>query len=274
MCELFCLTARHPTRATFSLDTFARRGTPGGSVNIDGWGIALHDGRAVRLYKEPEPAGESAWLAFVGQRHPASRIIVSHIRRATIGPITLANTQPFSRELGARTHVFAHNGHLEGLAGRYRNGERFRPVGDTDSELAFCVLADRLAPLWRGDDVPALERRFEIVARFADELRALGPANFIYSDGDAVFAQGDRRTQASGRVEPPGLWLLHRACASDRDGLQGHGVTIEATGGAQEITLLASVPLTDEGWRALDEGELVAVRDGQVVATRRAPAFA
>lgn len=274
MCELFCLTARHPTRATFSLDIFARRGTPGGSINVDGWGIALHDGRAVRLYKEPEPAGESAWLAFVGQRHPASRIIMSHIRRATVGAITFANTQPFVRELGGRMHAFEHNGHLNGIASRYAAPEHFRLIGDTDSELAFCVLADRMAPLWRAGNVPALERRFDVVGQFAEEMRALGPANFLYSDGDAVFGHGDRRTQSSGRVEPPGLWLLHRACTFDRDGLQGHGVTIEATGGAQEITMLASVPLTDEGWRPLDEGEVVAVREGQVVAARRSPAFA
>jgi hypothetical protein len=46
-------------------------------------------------------------------------------------------------------------------------------------------------------------------------------------------------------IEPPGLWMLHRECAIDTDGLQGFGVTVEASGEAQVITLLASVPLTD-----------------------------
>jgi predicted glutamine amidotransferase len=76
VCELFCLVSRWPTRATFSLDTFAKRGGSGGST-IDGWGIALHDGRDVCLYKEPEPAGDSAWLSFIGQQHAASRLIIS-----------------------------------------------------------------------------------------------------------------------------------------------------------------------------------------------------
>ena len=31
--------------------------------------------------------------------------------------------------------------------------------------------------------------------------------------------------------------------------------------------LVASVPLTDEAWRPLAEGELVAIRAGEVVAT-------
>ncbi|MFI4999193.1 MAG: class II glutamine amidotransferase, partial [Reyranellales bacterium] len=52
MCELFCLSSRLPTRATFSLRAFADRGGPGGR-SVDGWGVALHDGRDVRLYKEP-----------------------------------------------------------------------------------------------------------------------------------------------------------------------------------------------------------------------------
>jgi glutamine amidotransferase len=274
MCELFCLTSRYPTRATFSLETFARRGARGGTT-IDGWGIALHDGRDVRLYKEPEPGGDSAWLAFVGQRHAASRLIISHIRRATMGGISLGNTQPFIRELGGRMHVFAHNGRLEGIEARYTTAKkRFRPVGETDSEIAFCMLADRLSPLWNTATIPALDYRLEIISQFAEELRELGPANFLYSDGDALFAHGHRRIQVSGTIEPPGLWMLHRECAIDTDGLQGFGVTVEASGEAQVITLLASVPLTDEGWRPLAEGELVVVRHGRVVASRGSPAFA
>jgi len=62
MCELFCLSSRLPTRATFSLDSFASHGaSPGGM--IDGWGIAFYDGLDVRLHKEPEPAGDSVRTA-------------------------------------------------------------------------------------------------------------------------------------------------------------------------------------------------------------------
>mgnify|MGYP006167283503 CR=1 FL=1 len=59
MCELFCLSSRLRTRVTFSLRKFADRGGLG-SHNVDGWGVAFHDGREARLYKEPEPAGDSA----------------------------------------------------------------------------------------------------------------------------------------------------------------------------------------------------------------------
>ena len=50
-----------------------------------------------------------------------------------------------------------------------------------------------------------------LLAAFAAELRVLGRANYLYADGDALFAHGHRRIQpARGRIEPPGLWTLQR----------------------------------------------------------------
>ena len=138
-------------------------------------------------------------------------------------------------------HVFAHNGRLEDIVAKCATAKkRFRPVGETDSEIAFCMLADHLSPLWNTSTIPALDYRLEMITQFAEELRSLGPANFLYSDGDALFAHGHRRIQASGTIAPPGLWLLHRECAVDTDGLQGFGVTVEASGKAQVISCLAS----------------------------------
>jgi predicted glutamine amidotransferase len=268
MCELFCLSSQLPTRTTFSLRTFASHGAPG-AVAVDGWGVAFYDGADVRLYKEPEPAGDSAWLKFVEGRRLASRLLLSHIRHATAGGISFANTQPFVRELGGRRHVFAHNGQLDGIANCYDAASlRFHPVGATDSELAFCLLLERLAPLWRLTTVPALAERINVVARFAAEMREFGPANFLYGDSDALFAHGHRRMHADGTVAPPGLWLLQRQCAVDADGLTQSGVTVEAGSDGQNIVLLASVPLSDESWRPVAEGEVIVVKDGRPVASR------
>lgn len=265
MCELFCLSSRQPTRATFSLKAFAARGGRGGRT-VEGWGVALHDGRDVRLYKEPEPAGDSAWLAFIQQRPLRSRLLISHLRRATRGGLTLANTQPFVRELGGRMHVFAHNGRLDGIDERFAGPRRsFRPLGDTDSEIAFCLLLELMSPLWQGSAAPSIEARRLAVTEFAAAMRALGPANFLYSDGDVVFGHGHRRIQADGGIAPPGLWCLGRDCPVDAEALAPSGVTIEPGGEAQKITLLASVPLSGEAWRPLAEGEIVVVADGQIV---------
>lgn len=265
MCELFSLSSWLPTRATFSLERFAQRGGAGGP--IDGWGMVFHDGRDVRLYKEPEPAADSAWLQLIQHRQLASRLVLSHIRRATRGPISLANTQPFARELGGRMHVFAHNGRLDGIEHRDVAPRRFDPVGDTDSELAFCVLLAHLTPLWSGGRVPSLEERQAVVARFCSGIRALGPANLLYTDGEVLFAHGHRRIQQDGTIAPPGLWHLARECSIDADALAQAGIVLDAGSQPQRIVLFASVPLTNEPWRPLDEGEVLVVRDGQVLAS-------
>ncbi len=258
-----CLPCRvHiPTAVTFSLKAFAARGGPGGP--LDGWGIAYHDGRDARLYKEPEPARDSAWLSFIERQKKSSNLVMSHMRHATQGGISLANTQPFTRELGGRMHVFAHNGKLSGLAlTAAATSPRFLPLGETDSEIAFCILLERLAQEWTGSSVPTPEARFAVVQRFAAEMRVFGPANFIYTDGEILFAHGHRRTQSDGRIAPPGLWRLHRHCAVDPSALREAGVSIGSITDLQEITLFASIPLTDESWIPLKEGELITIRSG------------
>lgn len=275
MCELFALSSRIPTEVRFSFEAFSRRGGLGGR-NKDGWGVAYYQDGDVRLLKEPEPAADSACVRFL-QEHPfASSIVVSHVRRATQGVPSMRNTQPFARELGGRMHVFAHNGDLDPAALRSRLAlGRWRPIGDTDSEYAFCAMLELLAPLWLRTQpmqeaaAPGLEARRDVVVRFAALLRELGPANFIYADGDALFLHGHRRVHGDGLApHPPGLHVLSRHCASDPQPWHADGVSVAARA-QQDVLLAASVPLTDEsGWRALAEGELVVARNGWIVPRR------
>ena len=267
MCELLAISSRHSTRLTFSLEALAARSSPGNSTR-DGWGAAFYQGQDVALFREPAPASDSPLVRLLETRGPDTTLALSHIRHATQGDITLANTQPFVRELAGRTHVFAHNGHLPGIAQspRFTPG-RFHPVGQTDSEHAFCALMARLAALWQApsSSAPALQARLAVVAAFAADLRELGPANFLYADGEVLFAHGHRRIQSgSGRIEPPGLFTLSRQCHDRRESLQAQGVGIGC--GFQEVVLVASVPLSDEAWQPLAEGETVAVSAGRLLA--------
>jgi glutamine amidotransferase len=194
-----------------------------------------------------------------------SRLVISHIRKATVGARTLANTQPFARELGGRMHIFAHNGHLPNIAPDPRFMLRsFLPVGETDSEWAFCALLARLEIIWRESaTAPTPLDRHAILASFARDLRSLGPANFLYSDGELLVAHGHRRFQESGSIEPPGLWMLERECPPAGVHAMTSGVTLEPL--AQRVLLVASVPLSNEAWRPLSEGQLVAVKGAEVV---------
>ena len=273
MCELFAMSSRVDADVNLSLEEFSRHGGLAGP-HKDGWGIAYYAERDVRLFKDTRPAADSACVRFIRDNAFASSLVLSHIRRATQGALALRNCQPFVRELGGAMHVFAHNGHLAPRRLRAQlDAGACRPVGETDSEYAFCALLERLRRLWRGArGVPPLAKRLALVARFAREIRALGPANFLYADGDALFAHGDRRSQPDGRVRAPGLWLLARRCPAGEGSLVAEGLSIEsASGGEQHVVLAASVPLTAEpGWRPLAEGELVAARRGMVISSGKA----
>ncbi len=158
VCELLAISARFPTTIHLSLAVLARHGGDA-DPHRDGWGVAyLQDGDALVL-REPDAASTSALLACAKHTVLRSSTVIAHIRRATQGPRMLRNTQPFARELGGRQHVFAHNGMLPGIEDDARfSARRFRRIGDTDSEHAFCALLDRIAPLWEHGEACTIQR--------------------------------------------------------------------------------------------------------------------
>ena len=253
-----------------SARALASRGGATGSSR-DGWGVAFYQGEDVALFREPLAAGDSPLVRYLETQGPSTHLAISHIRHATRGAVSFSNTQPFVRELGGRTHVFAHNGDLPGIEScKTLTLGAYRPVGQTDSEHAYCALMERLRPLWDGAEPPSLDARLSLLACFAADLRALGPANFLYADGDTLFAHGHKRLQPDlGRPGPPGLWMLQRHCPPEEPATAREaGVAIVQE--ERHALFIASVPLTDEAWQPLAEGELVAVRQGALLATRGA----
>lgn len=178
----------------------------------------------------------------------------------------MVNTHPFVRELGGRMHAFAHNGSMHDFETSLPfETDVFRPVGQTDSEHAFCVLLQRLAPLWAQADraVPTLDARLEIVTQTAAQFRTLGTANFLYADGDVLFAHGHKRRYdvdgTFGEVRPPGLCVTRAVRFAEA--LNMSPADLQSDG-----MLVASVPLSDEGWEPLGEGTIIALRNGLEVA--------
>lgn len=270
VCELFAMSSRYPTSVGFSLETLAQRGGHNGP-HKDGWGVAYYEGRDVFLLREPSPAAESDLVRFMEVNGPPSKLVLSHVRLATQGKPALRNTQPFQRELAGRAHVFAHNGNMPGAREAYRlRTGRFTPVGETDSEFAFCCLLESLSELWDGGNggVPSVEARLDIVAQLAALLRPLGPFNFVYSDSDALFVHAHIRKQDDGVERPPGLHLLVRSSNEQAVDLTASGVLLAPL--AQELALVASVPLTDdEPWEPIAPGEVIALKQGVVWARSR-----
>ena len=276
MCELFAVSSARAARVRLRFAEFATHGAPrepdGVPGNPDGWGAAYFDGLDAHVLREPVPAVRSAFARVLEDHDFHSTLVLAHVRRASRGPVALANTQPFVRELGGRVHVFAHNGDLPDVQARWplpavQGRMAAQPVGQTDSEHAFCHLLRMLEALWLdAGGLPDARSRLDTVREFAGRMRELGPANFLYSDGDCLFAHADRRHQADGSVREPGLHLWLRDASSSHqhevEGLQVHASHPHA----HRMAMFASVPLGQGDWQPLPRGTVIGLRQGERVA--------
>lgn len=267
MCELFAMSCRYPARLTVSLAALARRAQLP-SRNQDGWGLAYYQERDVALYRDVTSADHHPLAEWLIQHGPASRTAIGYIRHSTQGDVTLANTGPFTRELNGRIHTFVHNGNLKNLESIIVPGcSRFQPVGETDSELAFCGLLEKMTALpLEVDGLASLDARMATLATMAVLIRDCGPSNFVYSDSDVLFVHADQRFQDKiGRIAPPALHMF--SCGSDE--VPGLVCDAEPPFSAvdQRVFLLATVPLSDHPWQPLARGQILALRNGAIVAS-------
>jgi len=143
MCRLFAMTAgTERVAATFwlldapdSLEVQSRR-------NVDGSGIGFFDPAGLPILdKQPEPAfGDQEFISEAKQA--TSTTFVAHVRLATAGGRTTANTHPFAM----RGRIMAHNGgfgevaRLDAQLGDYRQLVQ----GETDSERYFALITQQI----------------------------------------------------------------------------------------------------------------------------------
>ena len=197
---------------------------------------------------------------------------MSHIRYATQGEISFSNTQPFTRELGGCEHTFIHNGDLKDLVNnpKYLN-KRFQPLGETDSEAAFCYLMTQMSAIWDAPEVPSLQQRSQVFNYFALEMQSLGLANFIYSDSQYVFVFSDKREvkdkeNENKTITLPGLYVLQRSCQnkSQNATIQGLSLRHELS---KDVVLVSSVPLNGENWMPLTTGQSLVFKAGEIASS-------
>lgn len=265
MCELLGMSSNHKTTVNISLTTLAERGE-NPHLHGDGWGVAFYEGNDVRLIKDFGEAKGSRWVEFIKQQEISSQDVIAHIRRSTVGEVSYKNTHPFVRELYGRMHTFAHNGTFHDIQSLPQfQTKRFRAVGTTDSEHAFCYLLDRMNEAWHGSDlIPSLDKRMEVVVKFAAEMRELGPSNFLYSDGTTLFAHGHHRHDPiQNKLVWPGLQYI-QVGSSDKTFKPTSDSAISLDTTDKFLTMFASVPLNNGDWRPLQEGEVIAVTKGEM----------
>jgi predicted glutamine amidotransferase len=177
MCRVFGCVAAEPVSIRHELleaeNPFIRQSEDHDS----GWGMAVYEraeGREPRLVRFPQAAYQDGeFLESTGLR---GRIFNVHVRRATMGDLSLANTHPFC--LGSYT--LGHNGTIISYPRLLEPGMR-RPEGDTDSEHFFNLLMDGYDP---GEPVESLRRA--IVKTVG--CSAFSGLNVLFSDGERLFA--------------------------------------------------------------------------------------
>lgn len=251
MCQLLGMNCNVPTDICFSFTGFRARGGAT-DVHRDGWGIAFFEGRGVRVFLDPQPSSESPVADLVRHYPIHSLNVIAHIRKATQGTVTLENTHPFMRELWGRYWIFAHNGNLADYAPPLDGS--CLPVGQTDSERAFCHLLQGLR-LSFPDGAPDRRTLLAALEDFAAATRPHGPFNFILSNGDCLFAH--RSTE---------LYYLERRAPFTLAHLKDQDVAVDfstVTTPDDRVAIIATQPLTDnEAWLPLPVGRVVMFADG------------
>ncbi len=209
-----------------------------------GWGIGWYEGERVVVRRGLLPAhADGAFLE--AARSARSRIVLAHVRDASVGPVTAENTHPFVHG----RWLFAHNG----TVARYRRVAAVRAAieaeidpplraalrGQTDSErcfLLFLTLLGARAPLsgaTLADVSAALAATVRTIQRIADRPRARSALNFLAADGRILVAtRVGRELHLADRVGP------------------------------ERAFVIASEPIGRVAWRPVPEGGIVA-HDGE-----------
>jgi glutamine amidotransferase len=252
MCQLLGMNCNVPTDIVFSFTGFATRGGRTDTHN-DGWGIAFFEGKGVRHFVDYHAAIASPVADFIKRWPLKSTNVIAHIRRATQGHIALENCHPFVRELWGRYWVFAHNGDLKNFSPPLEGP--YRPVGTTDSELAFCYLLQELHRRF-GDSQPPLTILRPAIAELTERIAKHGPFNMMLSDGSALFCHCSSSLHYVVRHYP-----FTTAKLSDED------VSVDfslVTTPNDRVAIIVTEPLTaNEQWTPFTPGELKVFVDGQ-----------
>lgn len=249
MCRLFGLYANMPVDVEFSFYYAENSMVRLSLSNYSGWGIAWFNGVEWELVKEP--------FALYGSERARSTarmvrglIIVSHVRLATAGGITLGDTHPWLYE----GFVFAHNGTVDrrGLLRLVRR-EFGGFEGETDSEVLFHLIVQEA--LDAGSFPEGVRRALE---KISEEGVGYSSLNFLASDGHQLYALRYANYSLDYYTlyylkRPQGPLSLNKLSETTLQLIRAklaHG---------EKAVLVASEPLTEEDWLEIPNKHMLIV---------------
>ncbi len=254
MCRLFGLHAGTAmVAATFWLidapDSLAAQS----HRNPDGAGVgAFGTGGRPTVRKQPIAAWQDTQFASAAQDLRGTTF-VAHVRYASTGAHTMANTHPFAQD----GRLFAHNGVVQGLPQLDRRlaelGAAGLAGGETDSERVFALITAETRR--RGGD---LAGGIRAAVGWVSERLPVYALNLVLTTGTDLWALRYPATHE--------LYVLDRPAGGTGAGggldATSHRIHARSAHLAQvPAVIIASEKMDDDpGWRLLDPGELLHVR--------------
>ena len=271
MCRLYGFLATDATRLECSLVSaqnalIVQSDRDGRGVrNADGWGIAHWVGEKKEVIKSTMPAFADKQFVEIASSI-WSEAAIAHVRAATVGRVAEQNTHPFT----FGTWAFAHNGtvdEFEHVATRLDIGPFGPPVGQTDSEMVFLWLLNRMGDygLDPYQTATSLEPVVELLADAVLDLVDISVLSGASRPPKLNLLVSDGRHMAASRWGNTLYWTHRRGvrdCA-----VCGVSHCPEADDTYRSV-VIASEPLTDEHWREVPEASVLGIEPGAHTFTR------
>lgn len=251
MCELLGMSFNEPISPKHSFSGLKHRA----NNNPDGWGIGFYPENKLQIIKEPVRCDTSPLSDFLVNYEFNSKVVITHIRRASKGGHVYANTHPFERILDGKEYCFAHNGTINT---RLNTGD-FSVTGATDSENIFLYLLNEIKTKgvnqWNSESFAWLESKLR-------SINEQGTLNCLLSDGKNLFCYSDRTAHNTG------LKFFHRQPPYGTARFIDEDIEVDFSqekSPTQQGYIISTKKLTDENWTQFKNAELVVFNNGNLV---------
>lgn len=285
MCQLLGMNCATPTDFNFSFRGFKCRGGKT-DIHAHGWGLAIYEGRGVRTFHDTLPCANSPIANMVASYPIKTLNMMSHIRYATQGAVSLENVHPFQREMWGIVFTFAHNGEVPKftLSKNPQSGcettempalgkcteahSIYHPVGDTDSEAVFCAMLNALRAEF--ETLPTLPVLYEAIQRLCCEIirgeETETIFNFLLGCGQYTMFAFSWPGSRQGSKVWNGLSYLVRYPPFTKAKLKDVDYSVnfnETNGESDRVAVIATKPLThQEDWIEMGRGQLLMFDNG------------
>ena len=247
-------------------------GSPSISVNVPmqqggshshGWGFGWYPGdhHSAMIAKDPVARGTQVLVdAITEWSNFRSTVFFSKVRGASKG-YSHKDTQPFSRSFAGRDWMFMHNGDLDKAELEKLHGIKRRllePLGNTDSELAFC---DILAQLQAGNARRISDIDPQVLHSWFQRFDSLGSSDMYITDGDSIVCFHGSQSPKQlfhARIQPPDNQDMYESETAKV-------ILNDARDAYRTAFIISSAPFTGKNWMQMQPGQMIVVRRGATI---------